>query len=53
VNAQCTSACGTQTEGSTLRSAVEVNDEMAGNPLAVCEQDSTAGAADSPASPGE
>jgi len=40
-------------EDITDRSAVAVGDEMAGHPLAVCEQESTAAAADSSASPGE
>jgi len=52
-NAECACACGTQAEGSTVRSAVAVGDEMAGKALAVCEQDSTAAADDSTASPGD
>jgi len=45
--------CGTQAEGSTVRSAVAVGDEMAGKALAACEQDRTAVADDSLASPGD
>jgi len=51
-NAECACAGGTQAEG-TVRSAVAVGDEMAGKALAACEQDRTAVADDSRASPGD
>ena len=50
--AECACACRTQAGGSTVRSAVSVGDDMAGKAFASCEQDRTAVADDSPASPG-
>jgi len=44
--------CGTQAEGSTLRSADAVGDDMADKALAACDQDRTAVADDSPTCPG-
>jgi len=52
-NAECACACGTQAEGSTVRSAVAVGEEMAVKALAACEQGRTTVVDDSPASPGD